>query len=298
MAHHLKSQAPQAQIIFSGEFDEFARKKITAFDYLTESEREFNLQSDSDILIVDSYQLDEAHVSQLSTRTKCTVFVDDFGQFPYEKAAVVLNFTANAEKRYSYRAGKSLLGLKFYPVDPATIALREARRTVANLQKILVFFSGKQGSVPTQEHILAEIDRRVSGKTIKLLLPTGLPITMPSSDRNEFIVEPTANSMNEHLAWCDGLISGGGLVKYESAFARVYNGSVATTQGQLQDSKIMHELGLSHYMGFMNDLKTLPLGIDAFFNDEDLRHHQFQCQSNLFDSASGVNLAREILHVR
>lgn len=303
MAHHLKVQHEGARISFCGEFDEYARIRISAFNYAVSSSN-FEGHPTPDILIVDSYQLDAESMRVLAKKCKYSIFLDDFGFFPHDDASIVLNFTVNAEKRYSYKAKSSLLGLKYYPSEPKMIRLREKRVPVSDLNNILVFFGGKAGAESFQENVLYEIDKRVMGKKFKLLLPPTLSISVPNSTRNEFITEPTTNHIHEHFEWCDALISGGGLMKYEGGFSRVYNGSFASNSGQLQDSLVMHELGLSYHIGVMeriNDAKSIfeiHKNIDIFFHDETIRTEQYKNQTNLFDTLSGTNLARKILNVK
>lgn len=302
IAHHLKSRAQGAQIVFCGDLDEYAVRKIVAFSYQAAS-GDLEYQLPLDIVVVDSYLFSEPQLASLAHRFQRSVFIDDFGEYSYEGAGTVLNFTANAERRYSYRAASALLGLRYYPADPEMINLRERQRAKTNINNVLMFFGGKGGHEARQEKVLHELDTRVSGKLFRLLLPKDVCISLPSSDRNEFTSQSTASHIKEHFDWCDALISGGGLMKYESGFSRIYNGSVASNAGQLQDSLVMHDLGLSHHLGFlerMDEQKSVHefhRELDVFFNDLEARESQYLAQTRLFDTNSGACLAEKILHV-
>lgn len=302
IAHHLKSKAPNALIVFCGDLDEYAVSKIVAFNYQAASD-DLEYQLPLDIVVVDSYLLSESQLASLALRFQRSVFIDDFGSYSYEGASTVLNFTANAERRYSYDAASALLGLRYYPADPEMVKFREQRRVGTDINNVLMFFGGQRGNQMQQEKILREIDARVSGKLFRLLLPTDVCIKLPCSGRNEFTSQSTTSHVKEHFDWCDALISGGGLMKYESAFSRIYNGSVASNAGQLQDSLVMHDLGLSHHLGFMErmdeqqSIHKFHGELDVFFNDLEARNSQYLAQTRLFDTNSGTCLAEKILHV-
>jgi spore coat polysaccharide biosynthesis predicted glycosyltransferase SpsG len=302
IAHHLKSVAPSAQIVFCGDLDEYAQRKVQLFNFQVAS-GELEHQLRSDIVVVDSYLLSAAGVTSLAKKFRHSIFVDDFGNYPYEGASTVLNFTANAERRYSYRADASLLGLRYYPADPEMIQLREQQLVRTEINNVLIFFGGKGGREDSHARVLREIDARVQGKSFRLLLPKDVRMTLPCSGRNEFTSQSTSSHIKEHFEWCDALISGGGLMKYESGFSRIYNGSVASNAGQLQDSLVMQDLGLSQHLGFLErmdepqSIREFHRELDVFFNDLDVRAAQYLAQTHLFDTNSGACLAKEILHV-
>jgi spore coat polysaccharide biosynthesis predicted glycosyltransferase SpsG len=302
IAHHLQSGAPDAQIGFCGDLDQYAQRKVELFNFqATSGELQYRLRSD--IMVVDSYLLSESDVTSLAGKFQQSIFVDDFGHYSYEGASTVLNFTANAERRYAYRADASLLGLRYYPVDPEMIRLREQQLLRTEINNVLIFFGGKGGREGSHARVLREIDARVQGKSFRLLLPKGTRIMLPCSGRNEFTSQSTARHIKEHFEWCDALISGGGLMKYESGFSRIYNGSVASNAGQLQDSLVMHDLELSQHLGFLDGMdepqsvREFHKKLDVFFNDLDVRAAQYMAQTQLFDTHSGASLAEEILHV-
>lgn len=302
IAHHLKSKASSAQIVFCGELDEYAVRKTNLFNYQAAS-ASLEDQLPLDIVVVDNYLFSDSQLTSLAQRFQRSVFIDDFGDYSYEGAGTVLNFTANAERRYSYQAASALLGLRYYPADPEMINLRKRQRVKANINNVLMFFGGKGGHETQQEKALRELDTRVSGKLFRLLLPKDVCISLPRSDRNEFTSQSTANHIKEHFDWCDALISGGGLMKYESGFSRIYNGSVASNAGQLQDSLVMHDLELSHHLGFLGQMDEqqsiheFHRELDVFFNDLEARQSQYLAQTRLFDTNSGACLAEKILHV-
>jgi spore coat polysaccharide biosynthesis predicted glycosyltransferase SpsG len=77
----------------------------------------------------------------------------------------------------------------------------------------------------------------------------------------------------EQFAWADACITGGGLIKYESAFMGVPAAAVAQNEGQDGETRALTRAGLVFDLGLADDRSDgeLASALGSFLGDHDLR---------------------------
>lgn len=206
------------------------------------------------IVLCDSYLLNEQHVNELAVYHKVIV-INDFGDYAFGNAFAVINFTV-AAKSYAYASEYRLLGPKYFLCHPSLDAVREqniARNTSFELTtaNILIAMGGydrHQIGGQLAEHL----GKAFPAASITLLgkYDDALVYSLPKN------VESIARTdrMDALFQRANLVISGGGLIKYESAYCGVVNVVLAQTMDQMQESQQFKALNLCDVYGMARNL--------------------------------------------
>ena len=195
-------------------------------------------------VLCDSYQLAESHIQQLRHKFRVCI-VDDFGKSAFADADTVINFTVSAP-RYRYSAKQQLLGPRFFLCDDALNQVRERRLNQVDIKcdktNVLIAIGGH--------------DRLSVGPKIAetFLLDSKYTVTLighyssVKSDKNLLHIT-RSNDMASLYDKADLVVSGGGLIKYESAYCGIPNIVLAQTPEQFAETLEFEAAKLCHIAG-------------------------------------------------
>ena len=211
-------------------------------------------------VLCDSYQLSESHIQQLRHKFRVCI-VDDFGKSAFADADTVINFTVSAP-RYRYGAKQQLLGPRFFLCDDALNQVRERRlnQTDEKCDKTNVLIAiGGHDRLSVGPYI-ADIFLSNNKYAVTLLGPYS---SVKSSRKLQHFNR--SNDMSSFYNKADLVVSGGGLIKYESAYCGIPNIVVAQTPEQFSETIEFEAFNLCHAVGHhatkMCDLGTNPSSI-------------------------------------
>ncbi len=197
---------------------------------------EIATQSAASAVVCDSYAISSLHIEQLSSRHPVCA-IDDFCNIDFQKATCVLNFTVSADS-YQYHAKQVLAGPGYFLCDSRLDKVR-----AQNISRL----SATVNSMPDNIRILIAIgghDRKNIGVTLASHLAQAdgrFHITLlgpyEAIDYQNILLIPRTQNMASLYSKADLVISGGGLIKYESAYCGIPNMVFAQTLEQYEESK-------------------------------------------------------------
>lgn len=213
-------------------------------------------------LFVDTYKIDQQDIDQLGNVYQ-TVFIDDFCTMNFKHAYAVINFTINAPN-YKYEAANNLVGLYFFPYKAAFIEVRNTNLKKARIPQrkntaIAVFFSGTTIDTDKISIFIEQLDKFYVNSEIALVLNQEIPSRIMKNNR--FIHYRKVIDIETIYERSSVIFSGGGLVKYESAFCGVPNFSFAINELQQRETLQFADYGLTINVGTFYEFDTHNLQV-------------------------------------
>lgn len=302
IARAIKAEGISSAIIFFGDFETPATALLKKYSieivsynlYADESLVEMlGFIEDASVVVLDSYKINQDYINKLSGRNFQLVIIDDFNKYDLSKTNLVLNFCIGANK-LTYNAPEQLLGIEYLPFKPELEAVRMTKvsENTTGYKNILVIIGGVD-IYSIAEKLVQDIDKTVSGKNIVLLSNTVKQIEGITS--NSFSIKPFSDKMEDLYSWADVTVTGGGLVKYESAFCCIPNANLPQSEGELKDSVELEAAGLTYTIcnayEYNSDLVQKKLRM--FFTNDVLSKTKNGCR-NKFTTSSLKNIALKI----
>ncbi|MBN9366324.1 MAG: hypothetical protein J0H59_04745 [Comamonadaceae bacterium] len=304
LARHLRTVAPRTQITFWGHYDAFACQLLTQYGLPTLSTPLPSMDSngvaatraacfDFDVLLLDSYVFEQHYVDGLKQQTFRLALMDDEQRHDLTGVDLVICFRVGAEK-LNYGARHQLLGPSYFPVKPELISLREHNLTLPvnrPLERLTVFLSGGDiGAkyLPTVLQALAPANLQIA-----YLAPHVLD-SSTSAQAQHFALTPAIESI---YAQSDLVICGGGLTKYECAYACIPNACLSLTALQDQDTKIVAAQGFTLDLGLAEKMAPSRLcrQITEFIHDPRARMAQCKAFASKLNANGPYHVARTLL---
>jgi len=219
-----------------------------------------------DIVIVDSYKTDEKFYSELFTRTRLLVAIDDNMRLNY-KAHIIVNGTIDSEN-YDYKKEdkvEHLLGAEYIPLRKE-FWNPEEKAINAEIKNVLITLGGQDIRNLTQPILDYFLDHApylnyyvVAKENFKIDFKKHT-----SRGKVEFIFDADALKMKELMLNCDIAVSAAGQTIYELARTGtpaiaviVADNQIKNVQGWIKNGFITEEL----YWNDSNLLENICLGI-------------------------------------
>ncbi|MEL7199131.1 MAG: hypothetical protein AAGL10_12525 [Pseudomonadota bacterium] len=295
--------------VFAGQFDADASDQVAATGFTSHGfEAPVNSSSaaeelegiEADFVVLDSYRADEAYLSDLKCMGHRTVIIDDFCKLSAYPCDAILNFTWEAP-------------LLSYPEEPALILghnhllarrrLVEARQGSVDrnrdgvVENLLVAIGGSdpKGLALRIVGVLGEINRDV---TVRVLGQPNAQLTAaiePFAEGSAIVARQP--DLSEQLQWADAVISGGGLIKYESAYMGVPAAAIAQNEAQDGETKVFSGAGLVFDLGLADTVSDDGLAdrLNTFLNDAAMRAKMAGLMRESFIADPSGNAAKAIL---
>ena len=265
LARSILANQSSTQIAFWGRFDLFARKLLA--HYGLPILQDINIQVDDeyfgaaatlkvcaefDVLLVDSYLIDQNYVDALKHQTTRLVLIDDEQRLDLSDADLVICFRAGYEK-FNYRAKHQLIGPSYLPVKPEFHALRKHNLTLSPtrlVERILIYISGARLGDRYLPSILNALD--FPGITITYLAAEAIP-ELSNGRVRHITFTPDIESVYSDI---DFVVCGGGLTKYECAFMGIANACISLTTLQKQDTEMMAAQEFTLDLGYAKNFEA------------------------------------------
>ena len=259
-----------------------------------------NCKHPADFVVVDSYRADRAYLENLKKLGLATVVIDDFCKLDAYPCDVIVNFTWEAPT-LPYPAGPALvLGHNNLLTRRKLVARRQKsveRNRDGPVNNLLVAIGGSdpKGLAMRIVRLLSEVDREVCVHVLgqnEAQLQSALSHFAPGS-----AIVPRQPDLSEPLLWADAAITGGGLIKYESAYMGVPAAAIAQNEGQDGETKVFSGAGLAFDLGLADTVadRELANALSIFLNDIDLRAKMAERMQTSFVADPSANAAKAIL---
>jgi spore coat polysaccharide biosynthesis predicted glycosyltransferase SpsG len=251
--------------------------------------------------VVDSYRADEVYLSTIKALGTPTVVVDDFCALEHYPCDVLLNFTWEAASLGYPKGPLHLLGPYYFPARRQLIEFRSQsirRERCGAVRNLLIAIGGsdprrlaarlvsilRQNHPETCVHLIAANDADMA-----------LSVTdfAPGSK-----VLPRQPDLSKPLLWADACLTGGGLIKYESAFMGVPAAAISQNEGQAGETRALTRAGLVTDLGLADDRSDaeLAIGLNKFLRHEGLRNGLAGRIREIFPPDPAANAAGAILN--
>lgn len=261
-----------------------------------------SLLSKADIVIVDSFLIDDQVVESILNIQPMTLFIDDFVRRDY-KTGIVLDWTINAEHNFftnQHQNVKYLLGSKYCSLR-SDFNNQRSKDIQSKVKKVLITFGGsdiRNLSKPILRHIL----KYHTNLEANLIIGQGFP----SSDFSEFnsanvnlIYNAKAKDMKSIMETCDLAICGGGQTLYELAFCGLPSIVISLSENQFDDINGFKRIGFINYIGAW-DSKTILSDLNQSlleFSPINRRENASIAGQKAVDGLGGFRLIKKILHI-
>jgi spore coat polysaccharide biosynthesis predicted glycosyltransferase SpsG len=291
---------------FAGLFDAPAKDQIAAagFDRIdlagpvnsgTEEPDELGC-----LVVIDSYRTDAAYLEGLKVTGTATVVIDDFRSLPAYPCDVVLNFTVEAPALGYPEGPLLLLGPEYFPARRRLVELRpeSTGRDRQGLVRNLLIAVGGADPKHLGQRLVDILRERHAGTCLRLVAANDAD---PDCELGGFLqgsrVLPRQPDLSEPLLWADACVTGGGLIKYESAFMGVPAAALAQNAGQAGESRALAGAGLVFDLGLADAGSDDDLGsaLDSFLTDDGLRDGLIAGARAAFPADPSSHAARAIL---
>lgn len=302
LARHLKMLYPRTRISFCGQFDEFSLATLRRNAFSSKpspgpiGSRIIALAKTAErfsTLILDNYHLKQEHIDYLSEFKFKLIAFDDFRRLDLRRANLVINFTCGAEKR-RYGVVRCALGLRYFPAKPELRAIRarNTRQPRKKVREVLVALTGTSTRPALLPTILHSLDSILVGSRIRYVSERGVAEEFGGHNQLEHIVPHPG--IESRFARTDLIVSGGGMLRYESGYCRIPNVSISLNEGQRRDTSRLRAIKTTFDLGCADriDSASLRRRLIAFLDDPRARLRQWSACRSAFDAISGQRLAR------
>ena len=299
IARGIRNKYRNFNIAFIGDFSSKAISCIDKYQFTHTSFSEHEPENANplskigscDYLLLDRYRVSQHYVNALTGQAfKFSLVADGSTSIDISKADLVINYAINGTD-FDYKASKQALGLKYFPVKPELKGIREANllKGSGNSDKILVMIGGHD-VYGVGSRILDSMDKAISNKEITFISSASWPDKYMLK-RNELIVRPFVEKMEEVYQNTDFSVTGGGLSKYESCFCRIKNACIPQNMNEYEDSLFFEAKGLTKMIGiaYEFDQANVDQNISGIFNGSQLQG------SDIFHTDSLENLVEILL---
>jgi spore coat polysaccharide biosynthesis predicted glycosyltransferase SpsG len=295
---------------FAGQYDDAAADQVRAAGFACESlpspvnslgaAKELAGLPKTGAIVLDSYRADESYIAGLGSSGARVIVIDDFRALPAYPCDVVLNFTQEAPS-LSYPDGPTLLlGPHFLPARRRLVEQRarsiERDRTGA-VGNILIAVGGSDPKGLTAR-LLRCLKGQAEGITVRAIAQSTAelePLLFGFSADSAIL--PRQKDLSDQLLWADAAITGGGLIKYESAYMAVPVAAIAQNEGQDGETQVFAKAGLVFDLGLADTVEDAQLAqaLGTFLSDAPLRMTMAERMRDAFIADPSAHAAHAIL---
>jgi len=257
---NFSNEYPNYSFSFLGAYSEDALVMIQKHSsaYTIEKRTVFDMKDCC--LLVDDYLITQNSLDKLTLNNK-VIIVDDFNLLDYKNCSLVINFRSKA-RQYQYNAKNLALGIEFFPAPLSFIDIKkhQLKKTLTKVNNILVFIGGNDRN---------DIGLKAS-KQLADIFPDAIinfvsrvEIDVKDVEFSNIKIHRVQSTLDELLFNADVVVSGGGLLKYESIYCAIPNYAINQTREQEGDTNILNDQNL-----------TVNLGMSDKYSRTSIAHHQ------------------------
>ncbi|PAF41151.1 glycosyltransferase [Helicobacter sp. 11S03491-1] len=239
----------------------------------------FDLLTDTDIAIIDSYQAGLDFYRQASEKTKRLIILDDNCRLHYPQNAIILNGALNAQTLYP-TTKNHLCGIEFAIIDKQFFCIKTPQK---NVQNILITFGGSDCGQMSQK-VVHLIENRPY--TNHIVLPLNHKQHIPPLNKNKIYQNISSSKMADLMKQCDIAISAGGGTLNELAMSHVPTLIIPTASNQIFQSQQWALKGVMK----ITSLKNLNIDLDTIIPMQTRKEMILKSHSIIFGNLLLENL--------
>lgn len=294
LARATKKIYPRVKIKFFGKFDNFSNQLLNKYKFESKSANLMDPKiKKSEFLIVSSYKINKAFLDSFTSGDCKLIVIDDFNEFDFKSAYMVINFTVNAQN-YIYKPKRVALGLKYFIVKPEFKKIRKMnlKRFREKTGNILLYISGIKLNDKFSANIVNSASKVFHDSNITLVSQGNLKRL--KDKKNVKICEPI-DDIEKLFVKSDAIICGGGMTKYEAAYCCIPNATVAINNEQYAETQEFKKKNLTFDLGFITDSKDhLEQKLLDFKKSVETRKIIYENSRKYFGTDSAESLVRSI----
>lgn len=204
-------------------------------------------------LLVDSYRIDAACLTELRTLFPALLVIDDFAALSRYSCDAVLNFTAGATSLRYPGVARCALGPGYFPARAALRGRRGRNRQGIRAERILVAIGGGDGSKHAHA-VVAQLSQLAPDADVRVVLGSAPSVELAARIRNWAHIDVGLPDLADALDWADLCICGGGLTKYEALYVGVPAAVVSVNAEQWADTRALATAGACVDLGLAQSL--------------------------------------------
>ena len=302
-----------AQCVFAGQFDSAAADQVRVAGFECEclsvplnphgAAMEFSAYPqphDADVIVIDSYRADDGYIAAMGMHGAQVVVIDDFKALCSYPCDVILNFTCEAPSLSYPKGPKLLLGPHYLPARRRLVEQRASsveRDRSGPVRNLLIAVGGSDPK-GIAARLLRSLDGHADDMTVRAIAqnPEDLEPLL-SSFAGDSEILPRQKDLSDQLLWADAAITGGGLIKYESAYMAVPVAAIAQNAGQDGETQVFAKAGLVFDLGLADTVEDAQLAqaLGTFLSDAPLRKAMAERMRDAFIADPSAHAAHAIL---
>jgi UDP-2,4-diacetamido-2,4,6-trideoxy-beta-L-altropyranose hydrolase len=260
----------------------------------------------ADVIITDSYELNEKYLNELKNRTNVLIVtIDDLNELKYYPSDIVLNQNIYATKmRYNCSKGtKLLLGIKYALLRKEFRKYIGMRKPISgSVKKILVTFGGSDLQNLTLKTVKA-LNTLDGDFEVTLILGRGFKRKKElykeiGKSKRKFRVKENIEDISKLMFESDVAISAAGSTSYELAFMGLPSIMICQAKNQYRIAEEMCKIGFSINLGPGGDVSTEKINraFKKLVKNKSLREKMSKVGKGLVDCRGVERVAKTILN--
>jgi len=180
--------------------------------------------SQCNLVVLDSYALNDAYLDALGRVAERTVVVDDYGKLERYNCSGILNFTVEAENVQYPDGPKLMLGPDYMLTRRRFVEYRKSKSVHIPPRNVLVTFGGIDRHGATEKVVKMFLDHtqlHVRAIVSDFYSNMAELEALASSSDGLFEIQCQQPDLAEAFGWADVAVTAGGLSKYEAAYMGV-----------------------------------------------------------------------------
>lgn len=248
--------------------------------------------SPGDLLVSDSYELDDAALRAIAEIGLRHVVIDDFARLQTWEGAMIVNPNLGAERHAYPGASMVLAGSRYALLRREVRSAFERREPLRTAGTRLLVCLGGGAWGPTGRSLLEGLAE---------LIQEGIEVHAATSGTVPDGIQavPQRRLMDE-LAWADAGLLSGGVLKYEAAAAGLPSVLLAVVPHQRPVAKALARAGAAIYVGSLSDVdpRTVSRTVQALLSDPAVRAAISDAAHALIDGLGAQRVADAVLGER
>jgi spore coat polysaccharide biosynthesis predicted glycosyltransferase SpsG len=296
-----KSIDTNLEVIFIGNYNEFAISRLNFFQisYLNILVDDFSNLYEAyfykcDFIIFDSYFLTQKQINLISNLSSKTILIDDFCKYSFFNIDYIINFRCKAESLFLYDSRFSFLGISNLIVAPELVRFRNSRlkKTSYQFSNVTLFFGGAFEQIEKIEKVVDAL------LEINPFFRISLVSNLVLNKHSKINYIPTNYSIEKIFEETDFIIAGGGLIKYEAAFALIPVLAFSTNELQDEDNRFLSKENIVIDLGPLDEFSfsKFSFQFSSFFENNNQLKSQLDNNYSLFGMDPTANLIKAIIN--
>lgn len=257
-------------------------------------------------ILLDSYQVTESYLKQLSERVK-TVYIDDLNIFiyPVDMLICYASYWENFEYAERYFDTKMLLGTKYMPLRK-TFSNMKKKQIKEEIENVLLLSGGSD-----KYHILESLLEKIKDKKLeKINVICGRyyegyegyeEFAEKYKEYKNIFIYHAVEDIENYMQKADLAVSAGGTTLYELCACGTPTISYAFADNQLDNVRQFEKDGIIDYAGDVrcdDVVGNIICLLEKYFSDKKLRAERSVKMQQLVDGKGAKRIAEKIIQMK